>query len=51
MAKKEYVKPEVKLYMIPPEINMSEVDIEDLIKQDIDIPGTKENDDKLIDVE
>ena len=51
MAKKEYVKPEVKLYMIPPEINMSEVDIEDLIKQDIDIRGTKENDDKLIDVE
>lgn len=51
MAKKEYVKPEVKLYMIPPEINMSDVDIEDLIKQDIDISGTEENDAKLIDIE
>lgn len=51
MSKKPYVKPEVELVMVPPEINMSDIDIEDLIKKDIEISGTPENDKNLQDVE
>ena len=51
MSKKTYVKPESKLFIIPPGINMSDIDIDSFIEQDIEISGTEENDRKLQDGE
>lgn len=51
--KKEYVKPEMTVYEIPGNINLSDVDLEDIIKlidKEEDIKSSKENEKNMIEV-